>query len=831
MATVPATFATALQHYDAGRPAQAEQLLRLILQANPRHVDALHLLGLIAHQAGRHDLAVNFLRQVVGLRPRFAEAHSNLGIALAGMGKLDESIAAYRQALEYKPDFSEAYNNLGGALKTQGKYDEAIQCYQQAVHFQPDYADAYNNLGNVLKAQDKTDEAVAAYTKALQANPSHAGAHNNLGNALRSQGKLPEAISCYEQALRLAPDNPNHLINLGVALSELGKPAEGLVHCQQAVRLQPNNAAAHNSLGVVFQHVGELDHALVCFQQALRLKPDYAEAYSNMGNVRNMQGKVTEARACYEEAIRLKPDFAMAHNNLGGVLRVLGLVDDAIATYHRAMRLRPHYPDANVNLALAYAEKGEMDLVCANYEEAARLLPTAWNRILPALVLPAIYSSLEELQRWRQRLIDRVAALRRDQVVYTLTNEVTHTLFFLPYHGLNDRDIQREVAGLYAAPNEDLPFPPQQQPSGKIKLGFISRHLRNHTIARLNHGLIAQLSRDDFAVTALAFEPGKDELANFIRAHVDTYVELPLSLAAARRLVAQQGLDVLFYLDIGMEPMSFSLAFSRLAPVQCVTWGHPVTTGIPTIDYFISAEHLETTDSTEHYTETLVRLPVLAIYYYRPEQPSPLKSRAEFGLPDDAHLYACPQSFFKFHPDFDAVLGAILRRDPQGLLILLKGHRAHYDDVLMNRFRAHIPDVVDRIRFLPRQDRAGFLSLNIVTDVLLDPIHFGGGNTSYEGLAFGVPIVTLPSGLLRGRITYALYQQMGVLDCVALSLEEYVDLAVRLGTDPAYRDEVRAKILAANSILYENPQAVRALETFLKQALARARSPAGSRLN
>ena len=144
------------------------------------------------------------------------------------------------------------------------------------------------------------------------------------------------------------------------------------------------------------------------------------------------------------------------------------------------------------------------------------------------------------------------------------------------------------------------------------------------------------------------------------------YVEVPTNLPAARQAIAGQRLDVLYYADIGMDPVTYSLAFSRLAPVQCVTWGHPVTTGLDTIDYFISMDAAEPEDAAEHYTETLVRLKALSVYYYRPEPPASLKDRAAFGLPEECHLYSCPQTLFKLHPEFDDLLGAILRRDPQG---------------------------------------------------------------------------------------------------------------------------------------------------------------------
>ena len=139
-------------------------------------------------------------------------------------------------------------------------------------------------------------------------------------------------------------------------------------------------------------------------------------------------------------------------------------------------------------------------------------------------------------------------------------------------------------------------------------------------------GMIAQLSRDKFVVTVLSVGSHSDSMARWIQQHSDNYVEVPFHLPAARRLIAHQCLDVLFYTDLGMDSITYTLAHSRLAPVQCVTWGHPVTTGIDTIDYFISSEHLETSDSEQHYTERLVRLKNLAVYYYRPGAPTPLKS-------------------------------------------------------------------------------------------------------------------------------------------------------------------------------------------------------------
>src|SRR5262249_52300620 len=257
-----------------------------------------------------------------------------------------------------------------------------------------------------------------------------------------------------------------------------------------------------------------------------------------------------------------------------------------------------------------------------------------------------------------------------------------------------------------------------------LRVGFLSRFFHNHTMGRLNAGLIRRLSRADFRVLMLC-PPGKDDdMARAMRASADAVVDLPEHLGLARQRVAEQQLDILYYTDLGMDPFTYFLAFSRLAPVQCVTWGHPVTTGIPSVDYFLSSELLEMDEAEGHYTEKLVRLKTLSVYYDRPPPPSPLKGREQLGLPA-GRLYGCPQSLFNLHPEFDALLGAILRCDPEGRLVLISGKHASWDELLRQRFARAFPDAADRVVFVPRLSHEDFLSLNAACDVLLDPMHFG----------------------------------------------------------------------------------------------------------
>jgi predicted O-linked N-acetylglucosamine transferase (SPINDLY family) len=487
-----------------------------------------------------------------------------------------------------------------------------------------------------------------------------------------------------------------------------------------------------------------------------------------------------------------------------------------------ALRLKPDFPEALTHLGLLLLEDNQFAEAMPYVQRALQLKPMDGLRLRLATLLPVIYPSAIDMQAHRQHLLATLNQLSECQLhLQDPVKELGGPMFYLAYQGCNDRQAQQQLAKIYrtayAAADHVPPLPPRRP--GKPTIGFVSGQLYNHTIGKLNHGVIANLSRDLFRVVVFSIGDRQDEMAQYIRRHADEFVVLPTKLSMARDTIFRHHVDVLFYTDIGMEPMTYFLAMSRLAPVQCVTWGHPVTTGIPTMDYFISSTDLEPDGADEHYTETLIRLTVPPTYY-KCQTPPQRKERADFGFSGADHLYICPQSLFKFHPDFDAMLAAILRRDPQGQLILLEGNSRHWTNSLTDRFRTTMPDVVERIRFLPRQDHVGFFSLLAMCDVMLDTVHFGGGNTTYEALAMGAPVVTLPGAFMRSRVTYAIYKKMACMDCVASTPEEYVDIAVRLGTDKDYRAAISATILARNHALYEDIRVVRELEQFFLQALA-----------
>ena len=314
--TIPQAFQIALQHHQAGRLQEAEALYRQILAAQPKHSDALHLLGVIAHQVGRPDAAVGLIREAIAIDPNNPFAHCNLGEAQRASGQHEEAMACYRRALQIKADYPEALNNLGAVLKERGLLDEAITSYRGALRIKPDYAEAQINLGAALTGQGQFEEAAAACRRAVQLLPRSAEAHNNLGAALAGGLEMDEAAAEFRRAIELKPDYPEALQNLGAALVEAGKLDEAIAACRRALQLRPGYAEAHSCLGGALRDRGQPDEAIAAQRRALELKPEYVDAYINLGNALRDRGQSEEAITAYRAALRIQPDHAWLQSNL-----------------------------------------------------------------------------------------------------------------------------------------------------------------------------------------------------------------------------------------------------------------------------------------------------------------------------------------------------------------------------------------------------------------------------------------------------------------------------------------------------------------------------------
>ena len=322
-----------------GKLADAEYCYGEVLQQQPDHFDALHLLGVIARQTRRTEQGVELIKKAIGLNPKVAEAHNNLGTALKDLRRHAEALASYDKAIALKPEYAEAYYNRGNALKDLKRPAEALASYDKAIALKPDFAAAHNNRGVALMDLKRPAEALAGYDRAIALKPDVAEVHSNRGNALRDLKRPAEALASFDKAIALKPDYASAHSNRGNALTDLKRPTEALASCDKAIALKPDFAAAYNNRGTALMLLNRPAEALASYDKAIALKPAYAEAHSNRGTVLKDLMHPAEAMASFDKAIALNPDYAAAHWNQSLCLLLMGHFEQGWRQYEWRKKL------------------------------------------------------------------------------------------------------------------------------------------------------------------------------------------------------------------------------------------------------------------------------------------------------------------------------------------------------------------------------------------------------------------------------------------------------------------------------------------------------------
>lgn len=337
-------------HQSAGRLPQAEGVLRQVLQQRPNHPDALHLLGIVAHQAGKTNIAIELIARAlainpnvpvyqaniaemyrrvgnpqaaishglraIALNPKNADAHNNLGIAYYDVADYNAAIASYDKAIDIKPRFAEAISNRGNALRNLRRFVEAESEYRRALAINPSYAEAYNNLGSVMRDLERPAEAEIAYKKAIAISPNYLEARNNLVLAYRDLKDYDAALAAGQDALRLKAQNPEALAYIGSIYIEQKKFDQAFEALRRSLAINPNKAETYNMLGRAFFESNQGEKALECYRKAISLKADFADPYNNMGTCLKEFGRFDEALAAFNQSLAIQPDLVGAYVNL-----------------------------------------------------------------------------------------------------------------------------------------------------------------------------------------------------------------------------------------------------------------------------------------------------------------------------------------------------------------------------------------------------------------------------------------------------------------------------------------------------------------------------------
>ena len=718
-----------------------------------------------------------------------------------------------------------------------GRLAEALAGYRALIAAHPALAELRYRAGVALLALRRFDEAEVELEKAALLEPAQPAAWLSLGIARRELLRREAALAAFARARALDPAIPQVNGQMGLVLRELGRLDEALERATEEARRHPGVARNHNNLGTTLIALARERDAEAAFLEAVRVDRNYATAYGNLAGLRQKRGDLTGAEAAWREVARLVPGDTRALLQLGLVLTSRSRPAEAEPFLRRACELVPENPEPARLLAYVLKRLNRAE----EAREVARGLlardgADLQAAVVEALALPAVPESAEALARAREAYAKGLDSLvaredlfaRNAAQVLKLQSENFH----LAYQGGDDRELQAKYAGFiarlgaraeprYYAPRAKRRIPPE----GRIRVGFLSGFFRDCTAGKYFRSWAAGLDRARFEVFVHYTAYIRDAFSEALAKEIEHHRHIVDTVPRIADVVLADGLDILVHPEVGMDTSSYLLAGMRLAPVQLAAWGHPVTTGQGAIDAFITCAAMEPPDAESHYTERLERLPGIGTRYARPG-PASDKSRADLGLPSDGTLYLCPQSLFKVHPDNDDLFARVLEADPAGRLVFFEDQ----DPPLTRDFRARLQRALaarrlggERAVFLGRAGHADYLRVNALADVMLDTLHWSGGNTSLDAIAMGLPVVTLPGAFMRGRQSAGMLGIAGVPELVAKDAEDYVHLAVRLGTDAAWRAAVREKLVSGAARLFDDPAPIEALARLL-EGLARPRA-------
>ncbi|MDC0834451.1 tetratricopeptide repeat protein [Geitlerinema sp. CS-897] len=629
---------------------------------------------------------------------------------------------------------------------------------------------------------------------------------------LYEQKDYDAADLAYQEVIERDPNRIEAWFNLGMLYYVTDRPNEALITLQHCLELDKNRANIHYGLGLVWEKLGQTQQAIEAYERAIDLDKQFLEAYSNLGNIYYQDLAYSRAEAVYHQALRQQLPLFGIYLNLGNSLMMQDRLNEAIYYYQNAAEIDSDDERLNDNLQRATLQKD--------------------------LELPILYESLEQIETYRHKFKTSLHQLIRQT---NLTDSETkksilfgvgwHVNFYLAYQGKNDREYQEEYGNfVYKVLAANYPnwVKPKLMPSllkdDKIRIGYVSYFMKSSSVSKLCLGWLKHADSQDFEIYSYHLGPKEDAESKRFQQYSYSFRQFKdAKVEDIAQYLFNDDLHILIFLDIGMYPKSTLLAAMRLAPVQCTTWCHPVTSGLPTVDYFLSCELMEPKNAQEHYSETLFLLPNIGMCYEKPKVSITNKTRNNFHLRDDSIVYLSCQSLYKYLPQYDYIFAEIARQVPQAQFAFLSHDRPAVTELFRCRLdRAFSAFGLESDRFckiLPRLDQVSYWNLNQVSDIYLDTFSWSGGNTTLEAIACNLPIVTCPGEFMRGRHSYAILKMLGVTETIATTEAEYIEIAVRLGLDSDWRQEIIAKTRQNQDRVYEDTTCVEALEQFYRDVV------------
>ncbi|EIW17051.1 MULTISPECIES: glycosyltransferase [Pelosinus] len=466
------------------------------------------------------------------------------------------------------------------------------------------------------------------------------------------------------------------------------------------------------------------------------------------------------------------------------------------------------------------AEQFNIDVVQLWQEEK---IPEYYKVLITFWLLHVPYYNIEE--KHRDKILKYTSHLFSMHIPTSsfipLVNECTKVLWRISYIGGNNLPALAGFGDFIAAHMEQYTSRNKKvntsfkknRKKKKIRIGYISRLFYGQAVSYYMINRVIHHNKDNFEVYTFALGKVYDEITSIFEKYSDRFkhfkqIDAVEDVYSVMQSISDSKPDILIYTDIGMDPLTYMLAGLRLVPIQCVLVGHGTTTGLPTIDYYISGD-FEPPDASSHYREKLIRLPNLGAAQFPPPFAEFIPvTRKDWKIPEEAVVFVSCANGIKHGPSRDRLLVEILKRVPNACILLKPCHSSNLDNQLGERIKlaARNAGVENRLFIVPPLGRID--ALLAIADIQLDTYPYGGWTTSLEGLYMGLPMVTQEGDMARSRWGSHMLRALGIREGIGMDEEEYVEWAVKLAMDKELREQIKKKITKqVKSVLFNGAAA------------------------
>lgn len=583
--------------------------------------------------------------------------------------------------------------------------------------------------------------------------------------------------------------------------------------------------------GEKLRQQGQYMAALAAFDQAVALDTSFAPAYFNRGMAYFSMKQYDKMRSDFIRAEALAPSYAEMLYKMGVPYIHADDFDHAIRVLEKAITLNPDSAETWLWLARAHYDRVDDRSAYDVLTRAAQRFPDdAVLRTAHLLFISRVQDSKQMIQSERERFMRGMEELELSGLKFSAPERDLHFLpSTLAYHGVNDKALRQRFAALMLkmAPSLDITalhcLPSSQRRSGALRIGFISEGIDVNTTNQFIAGILSSMNADpELEIFLFSKHHPVTADGQRVASQVKNFMVLPDNLVNIRQVIGGCELDVLVYMELANYHMSYCLSFARLAPVQCVWGGFPVTSGVPNVDYFCMAHGFAPQHPEDYFSEKPLMFDRLMTYFIKPKQRSVHKTKSDFGLEEgDVRHYLCPVMLQKMHPDMYDIFARILEQDSKARVVLF----ASKEPLLRERIEEGIgrkltPEQQKRLVFVPFAPIEDFLQLLSLVECVLDVPHFSFGTTAFLALAVNAPFVTFDNPMMCGRVGVYMYEKMGLDALVARTHDDYVPIALRLAQDTAWRRELAQVMEEKGQVFFEDRQTGPDFAAALKQLCA-----------